>query len=212
MGDPFYKKRAAMVKRQIAARGVKDARVLDAMNTVARERFVPNDMQKYAYNDCPLPIGLEQTISQPYMVALMIELMELRPDDCVLEVGTGSGYAAAVGALLAREVYTVERHALLAERARRRLELEGYRNVHVLHGNGYHGWAEHAPYDAILVSAGGTEVPTALREQLAVGGRLVIPVGETPYHQQLLKVRRETEHRYDEEWLGAVAFVPLVDH
>ena len=200
----------AMVTWQIAARGITDAAVLEAMRSVPRHAFVPEDLVEYAYADSPLPIGEAQTISQPYIVALMAEALELAPDDRVLEIGTGSGYAAAVLAEIADEVYTVERHGTLAENARALFDELEYENVHVLHGDGSLGWPEHAPYDAIVVAAGGPEVPQPLKEQLAIGGRLVIPVGRVSRLQKLLLVRRTDEENYAMEDLGAVQFVPLV--
>ncbi|MDX1662557.1 MAG: protein-L-isoaspartate(D-aspartate) O-methyltransferase [Candidatus Promineifilaceae bacterium] len=200
----------AMVTRQMAARGIADEAVLEAMRSVPREAFVPEDLAEYAYADSPLPIGEGQTISQPYIVALMAEALELEPDDRVMEIGTGSGYAAAVLAEIADEVYTVERHGTLADKARELFDALGYDNVHVRHGDGSLGWPEHAPYDAIVVAAGGPEVPQPLKEQLAVGGRLVIPVGRVSRLQKLLLVRRTGEESYATEELGAVQFVPLV--
>lgn len=211
MGGDFEKLRSDMVSRQLRRRGLADERVLRAMGMVPREFFVPRDYRQYAYDDGPLPIGEDQTISQPYMVALMAEQLTLTAADSVLEIGTGSGYAAAVISLLCAKVYTIERHGSLVAIARRRLQLGGYENVEVLHGNGYHGWPEHAPYDAILVSAGGTEVPHPLMDQLAIGGRLVIPVGKQPGHQRLLRVRRANDSEYKQDYLGEVAFVPLID-
>jgi protein-L-isoaspartate(D-aspartate) O-methyltransferase len=202
--------RQSMVQRQIAARGISDPRVLDAMATVPREAFLPEELADVAYEDSPLPIEADQTISQPFIVALMSEALELRPGDRVLEVGTGSGYAAAVLGKLAAAVYTVERHAVLADLARRRLAELGFANVAVRHGDGSLGWPEHAPFDAIVVAAGGPEVPRPLLEQLAVGGRLVIPVGPEIHLQELVRVRRTAEDRFVQERLGGVRFVPLI--
>jgi protein-L-isoaspartate(D-aspartate) O-methyltransferase len=203
-------RRREMVDRQIAARGIQDARVLEAMRTVPREAFLSDGMIEFAYEDTPLPIECEQTISQPFIVALMAEALRLEPGDKVLEIGTGSGYAAAVLSLAASEVYTIERHGELADLARRRLAELGFRNVHVRHGDGSLGWPEHAPYDGIVVAAGGPEVPRPLLEQLAIGGRLVIPVGREVHLQDLTRVTRVAAERYEEEKLGAVRFVPLV--
>jgi protein-L-isoaspartate(D-aspartate) O-methyltransferase len=208
--DVLVDTRHHMVDTQIAGRGITDPGVLQAMRTVPREVFVPEPQAEFAYEDTPLPIEEEQTISQPYVVALMAEALELAPGDRVLEIGAGSGYAAAVLSRIAAEVYAIERHAALAELARRRLHHLGYDNVHVVHGDGTLGWPEHAPYTAIVVAAGAPSVPDALREQLAVGGRLVIPVGATPRDQQLLRVTRTGEHQYRQEQLGAVRFVPLI--
>ncbi len=202
-----------MVERHIAARGVTDENVLDAMHAVPREVFVPEKVSELAYHDRPLPIGEDQTISQPYMVAMMAEAAELGPGDRVLEVGTGSGYAAAVFSRAADEVYTVERHESLAlEAAERRFDALGYHNIEFAIRDGTLGWPEHAPYDAILVAAGspGT-VPPALKDQLAAGGRLVIPRGTTKFGQELLRIRKsEDGESFEEEKLGAVRFVPLV--
>jgi protein-L-isoaspartate(D-aspartate) O-methyltransferase len=202
--------RQRMVDRQIAARGIRDARVLAAMSRVPREKFLREGLAEFAYKDTPLPIESDQTISQPYIVAYMAEALGLKGGEKVLEIGTGSGYAAAVLAEMAGEVYTVERYENLASSAAERLERLGYRNAHVLHGDGTRGWPEHAPYDAIVVAAGGPEVPASLREQLAIGGRLVIPVGPSVRSQRLVRVTRRAPHDYDEEELIAVAFVPLV--
>ncbi len=202
--------REQMVNYQLAARGLHDQSVLDAVNAVPREEFVPADLVEFAYSDSPLPIAASQTISQPYIVALMTAALELKSGDRVLEVGTGSGYAAAVLAEIAEKVYTIERHKILADTARSRLAALGYRNIQVLHGDGTLGWPEHAPFDAIIVAAGGPQVPENLKQQLSVGGRLVIPVGSTLRTQKLLRVRRTGEHEYQEEDLGGVRFVPLI--
>ena len=199
-----------MVREQVESRGIRDPAVLQAMLEVPREAFVPEDEVEFAYRDSPLPIAAGQTISQPYIVALMAAALELEPNDRVLEVGTGSGYAAAVLSRITREVYTIERHAELAERAGQVLESLGYDNVHVLHGDGTKGWPEHAPYDGIVVAAGGPEVPEALLAQLAVGGRLVIPIGPTPRLQELVRITRVGEDEYSRENLGGVRFVPLI--
>ncbi len=206
----FIDAREHMVEVQIARRGVRDPAVLAAMRKVPREHFVTGDRAHRAYDDTPLPIGEGQTISQPYIVAVMTEALRLRPDDRVLEIGTGSGYAAAVLALIAAEVYTIERLEPLAESARRRLAELGYANVHVRHGDGSLGWPEHAPYDAIVVTAGGPDVPRSLLRQMAVGGRLVMPVGPATRSQRLVRVVRTSEEAYDREPLEDVAFVPLI--
>lgn len=200
-----------MVDRHIEARGIRDPLVLDAMRTVPRERFVPEEARHEAYADRPLPIGEGQTISQPYVVALMVEALGVRPTDRVLEVGVGSGYASAVLGRIAREVFGVERHASLARVAADRLASLGHANVHVQHADGTLGWPEHAPFDAILVSAGGPRVPEALLEQLAPGGRLVIPVGDPQRDQELLRIERSMEGTLSRESLGRVQFVPLVE-
>jgi protein-L-isoaspartate(D-aspartate) O-methyltransferase len=200
--------RRAMVDRQIARRGVADQRVLHAMGAVRRERFVPAGDLEQAYSDHALPIACDQTISQPYVVALMAEAVEIGPDDRVLEIGTGSGYGAAVLARLAAQVWTIERHEDLADHARAALEGEGVRNVHVLLADGTRGWPEAAPYDAIVVTARSDRVPDALLEQLGDGGRLVMPVGDEDA-QALVRLRRVGAELHREE-LGAVRFVPLV--
>jgi len=182
--------RSSMVDSQIEARGVKDARVLRAMRTVERHRFLPAALRGEAYADRPLPIGLGQTISQPYVVALMTELAAVRPGARVLEVGTGSGYQAAVLSLLAAEVCTIEIVAPLADEARARLAGLGYANVTVRTGDGYRGWPERAPFDAILVTAAPPAIPQPLLDQLAPGGRLVAPVGPAGEEQELVVVER----------------------
>lgn len=202
--------RDRMVQQQIAARGVTDEPTLAAMRAVPRERFVPESVVEFAYEDAPLPIEEGQTISQPFIVALMTSALELKPTDRVLEIGAGSGYAAAVLGRIARSVYAVERYESLASLAAKRMADLGYDNVTVQCGDGTLGWPAHAPYDAILVSAGGPEVPQSLLDQLAIGGRLVIPVGTTPRAQELLHIRRTGKHEYDETSLGAVQFVPLI--
>lgn len=204
----YDRARERMVQSQIEARGIKDPRVLDAMRQVPRHLFVPVDMRGSAYRDSPLPIGEGQTISQPYIVALMTEMLELSGEERVLEIGTGSGYQSAILSLLAREVYTVERLPNLAQRAEEVLRQLGYTNVHIRVGDGTLGWPEHAPYEAIIVTAASPEVPAPLLDQLADGGRLVAPVGPR-WNQTLVRVRREGD-RFRRERLTAVAFVPLV--
>jgi protein-L-isoaspartate(D-aspartate) O-methyltransferase len=199
-----------MVERQLKARGIRSELVLDAMQRVPRELFVPSHLEEFAYEDSPLPIEEGQTISQPYIVAYMVEALELSKGDRVLEIGTGSGYAAAVLAQIAGDVYTIERYHQLAETARRRLEQLDYRNVHVIEGDGTAGYAEAAPFDAIVVAAGGPRVPDSLREQLAPGGRLVIPVGPQHSLQKLVRVRRIDAERFEQEELASVRFVPLI--
>jgi protein-L-isoaspartate(D-aspartate) O-methyltransferase len=202
--------RERMVATQIEARGITDSLVLEAMRTVPRESFVPASLEQFAYDDGPLPIGHGQTISQPYIVAVMTQAAAVKPGARVLEIGTGSGYGAAVLSRVAAEVYTVERVGELAEAARERLARLGYANVHVLAGDGSLGWAEHAPYDAIVVTAGGPRVPKPLLNQLAVGGRLVMPVGPVSRHQRLVRVTRSDVHEYEYADLEEVAFVPLI--
>ncbi|HHQ13666.1 MAG TPA: protein-L-isoaspartate(D-aspartate) O-methyltransferase [Chromatiales bacterium] len=206
----FKALRQAMVERQLEARGIRSEPVLQAMGKVEREGYVPSYLGEFAYDDTPLPIEEEQTISQPYIVAVMLEAMDLHGGERVLEIGTGSGYAAAVLAEIAAEVYTIERHERLAWTALARLQRDGYSNVHVRCGDGTLGWPEAAPFDAIVVAAGGPEVPKSLREQLAIGGRLVIPVGETVGLQKLLRITRKGQDEYETEELASVRFVPLV--
>lgn len=201
--------REQMVVRQIEGRGVQDPTVLAAMRLVPRERFVPGRFRAFAHADRPLPIGEGQTISQPYVVALMIEAAGVGPNDRVLEIGTGSGYAAAVLSRLAAELFTIERHAALAEQARIVLAGLGYANIELRIGDGTLGWPEAAPFDAILASAGGPVVPASWRDQLAIGGRLVMPVGPR-LGQRLVKLVRTGAATWAEEDLGDVAFVPLV--
>jgi protein-L-isoaspartate(D-aspartate) O-methyltransferase len=198
-----------MVDDQLRIRGIRDARVLDAMARVPRHRFVPPDQQQAAYGDHPLPIGFGQTISQPYIVAFMSEALDLRPTDVVLEIGTGSGYQAAILAELARDVYTVEIVAELGERARQTLASLGYRNVHVRVGDGYQGWPEHAPFDRIIVTAAPEQVPAALVDQLAVGGRMIVPVGPVGGDQELRIVTRTAAGVTTQPSLP-VRFVPMV--
>lgn len=199
-----------MVETQIVERGIRDERVLQAMRTVPRELFVAEELAGHAHDDRPLPILDGQTISQPYVVAWMAEALELRPTDRVLEIGAGSGYAAAVLSRIVREVYTVERFPDLARIASHRLERLGFRNIVVRLGDGTLGWPELAPFDGIVVAAGGPEVPPSLFDQLAVGGRLVIPVGPSPEQQSLVRMTRLPGGRYHREELGGVRFVPLV--
>ena len=205
----FAHRRREMVQRHIEGRGVRDRRVLDALATVPRERFVEPEFAEFAYEDSPLPIPSGQTISQPYIVAIMAEAARIDPGDRVLEIGTGSGYGAAILGCMAGEVWSIERHHDLAVKAGQRLEAEGFENVHVLEGDGTLGWPEEAPFDAIIVTAGGPNVPTALQEQLAEGGRLVMPVGPETRAQQLVRIHRRAD-RFEEEDLGSVRFVPLV--
>ncbi|HRO13677.1 MAG TPA: protein-L-isoaspartate(D-aspartate) O-methyltransferase, partial [Paracoccus sp. (in: a-proteobacteria)] len=204
------KERHDMVARQIAGRGVADPRVLDAMGRVPREDFVDPAQRAEAYADRPLPIGAGQTISQPYVVALMLEAAELAPGQRVLEIGAGSGYAAAVAACIVDEVWAVERIEDLATRTRHRLADLGYHNVQVHHDDGSEGWPEKGPFDAILVAASGPAVPQALMRQLVVGGRLVMPVGERHGAQRLVRVRRRGKDDFVTEDLGGVTFVPLI--
>jgi protein-L-isoaspartate(D-aspartate) O-methyltransferase len=195
--------RNRMVDNQIARRGINDPHTLEAMRRVPREAFVDAGFEEFAYEDSPLPIGEGQTISQPYIVAHMIAAAAIKPGETVLDVGTGSGYAAAVASQIADQVYTIERHPPLAQAAARRLHELGYDNVEVRVGDGTKGWPEAAPFNVILVAAGGPEVPRALKEQLVTGGRLVIPVGLDETGQRLLKLTRTSKSDYETEDLGA---------
>eukprot|EP00762_Andalucia_godoyi_P002868 ANDGO_04518.mRNA.1 Protein-L-isoaspartate O-methyltransferase 3 len=206
-----------MVDEQIKARGITDKALLSAMRAVPREEFVSEDMKPFAYTDSPLPIEEGQTISQPYIVALMHEALRIQPTDRVLEVGCGSGYASAVMSLMAKEVYAIEYQPVLAEVAAARMKRLGYGNVTVKQGDGGLGWPEHAPFQAITIAAGGRKVPTALMQQLDDGGRLIMPVGD---RDSILGQRLElvTKHGTHDKWsvtredLGAVAFVPFIGH
>jgi protein-L-isoaspartate(D-aspartate) O-methyltransferase len=209
MEEDYYQRlRENMVAQQITARGVADRRVLEAMLAVPRHLFVPENMSDRAYDDSPLPIGDGQTISQPYMVAWMTELLEVRENDKVLEVGTGSGYQAAVLCELAKEVLSVEQHSSLADRARERLRSLGYRNFRIRVGDGTLGWPEEAPFDCIIVTAGAPSVPQPLLEQMSDGGRLVIPVGSSG--MQMLNLIRRKGKDYLASDKGTCVFVPLV--
>jgi protein-L-isoaspartate(D-aspartate) O-methyltransferase len=207
--DPDARRREEMVD-QIAGMGVRDPRVLAVMRKVPRHEFVPASQRDAAYDDGPLPIGEGQTISQPFIVAYMTEAAQLKGGERVLEIGTGSGYGAAVLAEIAAHVVSVERIATLAERARATLGRLGYRNVEVVVGDGTLGWAAGAPYEAILVTAGGPFVPPSLRAQLRPGGRLVMPVGREMYGQTLVRVTRGQNAEDREEQLSLVSFVPLI--
>ena len=197
-----------MVETQIKARGVRDERVLETLRKVPRHEFVPTVEKLLAYSDGPLPIGYDQTISQPYIVALMTELLQVQPTDRVFEVGTGSGYQAAVLAQMAQKVYTIEIVEPLYEQAKARLEKLGYRNVHVRLGDGTKGWPEEAPFDKMMVTAAGLKIPDTLIEQLKEGGRIVIPVGET---EQVLVVGEKRNHVLKTYESIPVRFVPLVE-
>ena len=192
---------------QLKARGIKDQKILEAMRKVPRHTFVPENMVPYAYNDEPLPIGEGQTISQPYIVAYMTEALELRGDECVLEVGTGSGYQTAILAEIVREVFTVELVSALSNRAQENIKRLKYTNVHFKIGDGTYGWRENAPYDAVMVTAAPDKVPHFLEEQLKIGGRMIIPVGSAI--QELVLVIRE-KRKYKKKRLLPVRFVPLV--
>jgi protein-L-isoaspartate(D-aspartate) O-methyltransferase len=199
-----------MVREQIEARGVSDPSVLEALRSVPRHEFVPDEYRSLAYSDRPLPIGLGQTISQPYIVGLMTELLVPEPDDVVLEVGTGSGYQAAVVARLVRQVYSVELLPDLAASAARRLARLGVSNVEVRSGDGYLGWPEHAPFDGILVTAGADHVPPPLLEQLRPGARMVIPVDDPDGGQILQVIEKRSDGTLDIRNVALVRFVPLL--
>lgn len=209
MAQDSIARRKAMVSRQLQGRGIADRRVLDAMREVPREAFVPDHLMGFAYDDSPLPIGEGQTISQPYIVAAMIEAASIGPNDRVLEVGAGSGYAAAVLSRLAGQVIAIERHATLAEEARKRLARLGYDNVRIIAGDGSGGMPEEAPFDAILVAARARELPEALKRQLRVSGRLIIPVGSEA-EQSLQRITRIANEEWTCDDLIPVRFVPLI--
>ncbi|MDH4107225.1 MAG: protein-L-isoaspartate(D-aspartate) O-methyltransferase [Gammaproteobacteria bacterium] len=206
----FAALRNEMVDRQIAARGVRSLAVLDAMRSVPREEFVPAGVREFAYDDSPLPIAADQTISQPYIVAFMVEALALQGGEKVLEIGAGSGYAAAILSVIASRVYTIERIHELAEYARDALARAGCANVEVIEGDGTRGFPEQAPFDAIVVAAGGPEVPESLKQQLKIGGRLVIPIGASRSVQELVRVTRVAESEFEVEDLADVRFVPLI--
>jgi protein-L-isoaspartate(D-aspartate) O-methyltransferase len=205
----FTEKRHAMVRQQIEARGINDKNVLRAMKKVERHKFVPVNYLKYAYADHPLPIGEDQTISQPYIVALMTEMASIKTHDKVLEIGTGSGYQAAILAEICDSVFTIEINKKLSEKAEINLRQLGYKNIFFKTGDGFQGWQDHCPYDAILVTCAPTEVPEALVDQLAEGGRLVIPVG--PKIRQNLVLLRKYNGELIAETAIPVRFVPMID-
>ncbi|MEW6215426.1 MAG: protein-L-isoaspartate(D-aspartate) O-methyltransferase [Nitrospirota bacterium] len=204
----FKELREFMVKTQLIPRGIKDERVLNVMKKVPRHIFVDNSIQYKAYDDMALPIGEGQTISQPYMVAIMTELLELKGNEKVLEIGTGSGYQAAILAELSKEVYTVERVALLAKKAEERFHSLGYNNIHVKVGNGTLGWPEESPFDRIMITAGTPKIPDPLVEQLSEGGLIIAPVGDR-FSQQLLKCKK-SRGRFSGEYHTPCVFVPLI--
>lgn len=206
----FELQRERLVENELRLLGIRDEAVLKAMREVPREAFVSEEMREFAYRNAPLPIGSGQTISQPLVIAHMAEALELAPDDRILEIGAGSGYAAAVLSRIVKEVFTVERHRELADTAAERLKRLDYENVHLICGDGTRGWPEAAPYDAVIVAAGSPGIPPALLDQLRIGGRLVIPIGEEKDSQQLIRVIRRGENEYEHEELGAVRFVPLI--
>jgi protein-L-isoaspartate(D-aspartate) O-methyltransferase len=205
--DVYEPSRKEMVEEQIIARGISDSLVIDAMLTVKRHFFVPANLMQLAYNDRPLPIGYGQTISQPYIVAIMTELLEVKKTHRVLEVGTGSGYQAAILSLLADSVFTIEILEPLARSAKAKLKIFGYNNVAVKTGDGYKGWKEHAPFDGIIVTCAPDEIPPLLLEQLSIGGRMVIPVGS--YYQELLLITKDSSG-LSEKSIVPVRFVPMI--
>ena len=206
----FASEREAMVERQLRRRGITEPDILDAFRAVPREAFVGGNVAHLAYGDHPLPIEAEQTISQPYIVALMIQAAAIRRGDRVLEVGSGSGYAAAVISRIAAQVIGIERQHELVEVASRRLQLLGYDNVVIVEGDGTKGWSEAAPYDAILAAASGSHVPQPLVDQLKTGGRLVMPLGEPGWNQKLIRILKSEDGSLQQSDLGAVRFVPLI--
>lgn len=202
--------RHQMVSAQLERRGIRDGNVLDAMRAIPREAFIATEHRPHAYEDRPLAIGAGQTISQPYIVAYMIEALQLQGGEKVLEIGGGSGYAAAVLAAIASHVFTIERIPELARIACRNLSAAGIRNVTVRCADGTQGWPEKAPFDAILVSAGAPEIPRRLLDQMHIGARMVIPVGDAPTSQDLIRVIRTHANTFEREWLTGVRFVPLI--
>lgn len=200
--------RKKMVKEQLISRGIRDKKVLDAMSEIPRHLFVDRSFRDRAYGDHPLPIGGGQTISQPYVVALMTEALKLKPSDRVLEIGTGSGYQAAVLAEIVKEVYTIEIRERLVESAGKLLKELGYKNIRIKYADGYFGWKENAPFDAIIVTASANHIPPPLIKQLKEGGRLIIPLGSTVYYQTLtLAAKRQGQ--LEVEQMGGVTFVPM---
>ncbi len=208
--DTFTRQRKRMVEEQIAYRGIVDKGVLEAMQTVPRHLFIPEENRSYSYYDQPVPIGFGQTISQPYIVAFMTELLKLGKEDVVLEVGTGSGYQAAILSKLVKQVYTIEIIEGLGKEASKRLKTMGYNNVEVKVGDGYKGWSEHAPFDAIIVTAAAEHIPQPLVDQLKPGGRLVIPVGGVYEVQDLMLITKDVSSKVVKESIIPVRFVPLI--
>jgi protein-L-isoaspartate(D-aspartate) O-methyltransferase len=206
--DTYYSARQLMVNKDIRGRGIDDTRVLDAMRRVKRHLFVPEPYRSMAYADRPLPIGEGQTISQPYIVALMTYHLRLKPSDKVLEIGTGSGYQAAVLAELSKEVYSIEIIEVLADAAQGHLRKLGYNNVWVKSGDGFYGWKEHAPYDAIIITCATPSVPDDLVKQLAEGGRMILPLGDKPFHQSLTMLTKRGG-KIEKQQITNVVFVPM---
>ncbi len=205
-----YQRRQAMVENQLKPRGIKDKRLMEAFLEVPREAFVGEELKNSAYQDRPLPIGEGQTISQPYIVAYMLDKLEISSEDKVLEVGSGCGYVLALLAELAEEVYGIERKAALAERSRQTLRKLGYDDIEIRAGDGSQGWLEKAPFGGILVSAAAAQVPEELKQQLEIGGRLILPLGDG-YFQRLVLVTRESRDNFSRKKLESVRFVPLIE-
>lgn len=208
--EAFKRQRERMVEKQLASRGIKDKEVLDAMKTVPRHFFIPEENRAFSYSDRPVPIGFGQTISQPYVVAFMTELLKVDKDDVVLEVGTGSGYQAAVLSRLVKQVYTIEVVEKLGKEAMKKLEALGYTNVKVAIGDGYKGWPEYAPFDVIIVTAAAEHIPQPLIDQLKPGGRMVIPVGGVYVIQDLMLITKDDSSNIIKESIIPVRFVPLI--
>lgn len=207
--DFYIKERELMVKTQIEARGIHDKVILKSFREIPRHLFVPEDIRHFAYTDAPLSIGYGQTISQPYIVGLMSEAANIKPTDRVLEIGAGCGYQAAILSKLCQEVYTIEIIELLAQQAQNVIRKLGYTNIKIRIGNGFDGWLEAAPFDAIIATASPKQIPQSLLTQLKLGGRLIIPVGE-PHQQNLLRITK-TESGIKEEYLLPVRFVPMIE-
>ncbi|MEK7829102.1 MAG: protein-L-isoaspartate(D-aspartate) O-methyltransferase [Deltaproteobacteria bacterium] len=207
--DVYEKKRQIMIEKDIRGRGIADKKVLDVMGKTPRHLFVEGHLRDAAYEDYPLPIDEGQTISQPYVVALMTEVLQLKPSDRVLEIGTGSGYQAAILAEIVKEVYTIEIRKGLAEKAEKRLKDMGYKNVKVKYGDGYFGWEEYTPFDAIIITAAANHIPPSLIKQLKEGGRLIIPLGSTVYSQTLILAIKEKGELNLQE-ITSVRFVPMI--
>jgi len=206
--DPYMQMRQAMVENDIKRRGIKDKKVLDVMGRIPRHLFVDKNLRNRAYADYPLPIGEGQTISQPYVVALMTEALRLKPADKVLEIGTGSGYQAAVLSEIVKEVYTIEIRKSLTDTAAKRLKDLGYGNVKVKYADGYFGWEQYSPFDAIIITAAANHIPPPLIKQLKEGGKLILPLGSTVYYQTLTLVTKK-KGDLDVEQIAPVAFVPM---
>ena len=207
--DPYVSARKRMVEKHLRGRDITDSRVLKVMGEIPRHLFVDDDLKKIAYSDRPLPIGEGQTISQPYIVALMTQILDVKPGQKVLEIGTGSGYQAAVLSQLADVVYSIEIRKELAERAEKRLVDLGYENVHVEFGDGYFGWEEHAPFDAIIITCAANHIPPPLIGQLKEGGKLLLPLGSTTYYQTLTLITK-MKGELDVKHISGVVFVPMV--